>query len=85
MIGFGGALVRKKYDLSGNLIIKWPLFIPFSGLYKFFSIFIKLGRSSIRKLIIYIVVSPLVIINLCAFTVGFWKGRFANIENMESA
>jgi len=84
MIGYGGALTRRKYELPGNFIIKCPWLIPFLGLYKFCSIFGKLCRTSFRKLLIYVVVSPLVMINLCAFTLGFLKGRFTNLEHMES-
>jgi glycosyltransferase involved in cell wall biosynthesis len=80
-LGWGGIHVRKTYHLPGNFILKFPvLLIPLGGVYKFFSIFLRLLKHSPKKGILYVLLSPLIVIILISYMSGMWKGSFEKVQ-----
>lgn len=84
ILGRYGAWVRRIYPITGsNLLKKYPSLSICSGGYKFLSIFLKLFHCNKGKLLLYLLLSPFVLINLTGYSLGFRRGNLESLPDMQ--
>jgi GT2 family glycosyltransferase len=74
-LGRGGMLVRRNYKMRGDSIVKFPLLIPLACIYKYISMLLKLFKFSKKKFLLYVLLTPHIIIQHIAYMYGMFKGR----------
>ncbi len=79
-LGFGAAMSREKFAQKGKILLRHPWLIPFLPLFKIAAIAGRLLRYSPTNFLKFVILSPLALIVLSVFAVGFAKGRRAALE-----
>ena len=73
-LGIGSALTRRKMDISGSFLVRYPFLIPLIPVFRTSAISLRLIRWSPLNFLKFIVLYPLLFSGLMAFTAGFIKG-----------
>lgn len=73
-LGVGSALNRKKYDIRGKIFTRHPWLIPLIPFVRLLAIGVRLLRNSPLNFFKFVLLSPLVLICLFYYTLGFYRG-----------
>ena len=74
-LGIGAAMSREKFEQKGKILIRYPLLILFLPFFKIAAIAGRLLRYSPIGFIKFVLLSPLALVVLSVFALGFTKGR----------
>jgi len=73
-LGRGSAGIRSKTKRHGSFLVKFPFLIPFVPLFRTGAISFRLLRSQLRLFGSFLWHYPLILLGLCAYTLGFLQG-----------
>ncbi len=73
-LGVGSALNRKKYAIRGKVFTRHPWLIPLIPFVRLLAIGARLLRNSPINFCKFVLLSPLVLVCLFAYTFGFYRG-----------
>jgi len=76
-IGFTSMLNRRSIALKTEPIVRRPWLLPLVPAYRFFMICRKYAKTSKKKLLLFLALSPLTVPLLWAHALGMWRGRTA--------
>ena len=74
-LGYGAAINRHKYDLSGKVFVRYPLLIPLLPFAKYTAISGRLFRYSFFDFLKFLMLFPLAFVVLCFYAAGFYRGH----------
>jgi GT2 family glycosyltransferase len=74
-LGYGAAINRQKYNLKGQVFVKYPMLIPLLPFVRISAIAFRLIRYSLIDFLKFVILSPLIFLGLIRYTAGFIKGR----------
>lgn len=82
-VGFGGAQVRKMESQLGAVLVRVPLFIPLIPIARTLLIGIRFLTHDSRLFLQFVVLYPLILLGMLAYTKGFWDSRRGSNVRLE--
>lgn len=74
-IGFGAAQVRKQEKQVGAVLVKLPFLIPLIPFARTWLIGKRFLKHDLKLFLQFVILYPLILLGLLAYTKGFWDGR----------